>query len=127
MNDIVAANNAVAWQIESVDKDLAAATKEKLREVIDPEIGLNVIELGLIRDVELAPGEAKVRMMLTTPFCPYGPAMLEAVRKSTQDAVNVPTTVARLELGTSENCLLTGEALCKGNAALTKSTCKTDR
>lgn len=90
---MVAANNAVAWQIESVDKDLAAATKEKLREVIDPEIGLNVIELGLIRDVELSPGEAKVRMMLTTPFCPYGSAMLEAVRKSTQDAVNVPTTV----------------------------------
>jgi len=40
---------------------------------------------------------------------------------------NVPTTVARLELGSPDTCLLTGTALCKGNAALTKSTCKTDR
>ncbi|MBI3359538.1 MAG: DUF59 domain-containing protein [Chloroflexi bacterium] len=93
MSDTVAANNAVAWQAESVNQELAATVKEKLREVIDPEIGLNVIELGLIRDLEIAPESAKVSMMLTTPFCPYGPAMLEAVRKSAQDVLNVPTTI----------------------------------
>ena len=93
MSEMVASNNVVVWQIENVNKDLAGVMKEKLREVIDPEIGLNVIELGLIRDVELAPENAKVSMMLTTPFCPYGPAMLEAVRKSAQDVVNLPTSI----------------------------------
>jgi metal-sulfur cluster biosynthetic enzyme len=72
---------------------LAVAVKDKLREVIDPEIGLNVIELGLIRDVEVAPDKANVRMMLTTPFCPYGPAMLEQTRKSAQDVLDRPTTI----------------------------------
>lgn len=55
---------------------------ESLRSVIDPEIGLNIVELGLIRkiDVEEADDTANVTMILTTPFCPYGPALIEQVR-----------------------------------------------
>ncbi len=87
------ANNQVNWQVEGVDAALAASVKDKLREVIDPEIGLNVIELGLIRDVEVSPEKGHVRMMLTTPFCPYGPAMLEQTRKSAQDVLARPTTI----------------------------------
>jgi metal-sulfur cluster biosynthetic enzyme len=87
------ANNQPRWQVEDVDGALAATVKEKLREVIDPEIGLNVIELGLVRDVEVAPDKGHVKMMLTTPFCPYGPAMLEQTRKSAQDALQRPTTI----------------------------------
>ena len=86
-------NNETTWQVEGVDPALGAAVKEKLREVIDPEIGLNVIELGLIRDVEVMPDKANVRMMLTTPFCPYGPAMLEQTRKSAQDVLERPTSI----------------------------------
>jgi len=93
MTDAPAGSNLLVWQAETADPALAAAVKEKLREVLDPEIGLNVIELGLIRDVELAPDMAKVRMMLTTPFCPYGPAMMESVRTTTHDVVQVPTTI----------------------------------
>ncbi len=56
---------------------------ESLRSVIDPEIGLNIVELGLIRNVEVneAEGTAEVTMILTTPFCPYGPALIEQVRQ----------------------------------------------
>ncbi|MCZ7671967.1 MAG: iron-sulfur cluster assembly protein [Chloroflexi bacterium] len=45
---------------------------ESLRSVIDPEIGLNVVELGLIREVNLDEEAdfAKITMILTTPFCP---------------------------------------------------------
>lgn len=53
---------------------------EGLRTVIDPEIGLNIVELGLIRNVELGEEKTKITMILTTPFCPYGPAIIEQVR-----------------------------------------------
>jgi metal-sulfur cluster biosynthetic enzyme len=55
---------------------------ESLRSVIDPEIGLNIVELGLVRnlDVDMESDSAKITMILTTPFCPYGPQLIEKVR-----------------------------------------------
>jgi metal-sulfur cluster biosynthetic enzyme len=53
---------------------------EALRSVIDPEIGLNIVELGLIRNIEVGEEKTKITMILTTPFCPYGPALIEQVR-----------------------------------------------
>ncbi len=55
---------------------------EALRSVIDPEIGLNVVELGLLRqiDIDEENDSAKITMILTTPFCPYGPQIIEQVR-----------------------------------------------
>ncbi len=55
---------------------------ESLRSVVDPEIGLNIVELGLIRHVDLNDEDdsATITMILTTPFCPYGPAIIEQVR-----------------------------------------------
>ena len=71
--------------------------KDSLREVVDPEIGLNIIELGLVRDVALEEDSAELTMILTTPFCPYGPAMLEMTRKKAEEALDRPTTI---EMGT---------------------------
>ncbi|MCA9935155.1 MAG: metal-sulfur cluster assembly factor [Ardenticatenaceae bacterium] len=55
---------------------------ETLRSVIDPEIGLNIVELGLVRNLEIdeEKNSAKITMILTTPFCPYGPQLIEQVR-----------------------------------------------
>ena len=55
---------------------------ESLRTVIDPEIGLNIVELGLLRNVEVQEAEdsATITMILTTPFCPYGPQLIDQVR-----------------------------------------------
>lgn len=55
---------------------------ESLRSVIDPEIGMNIVELGLVRNLEVdEPADrAKITMILTTPFCPYGPQLIEQVR-----------------------------------------------
>lgn len=66
---------------------------ESLRSVIDPEIGMNVIELGLVRDIEIADESAHVKMIMTTPFCPYAPQLLEQTRRTTQDFLGVPTTI----------------------------------
>ena len=43
---------------------------EALRQVIDPELGINVVDLGLIYGAELEDGQARVSMTMTTPGCP---------------------------------------------------------
>jgi metal-sulfur cluster biosynthetic enzyme len=72
---------------------------EALRAVIDPEIGLNVVELGLIRnlDVDEEAQRARITMILTTPFCPYGPQLIEQVRLIGSQVMGNGTEV---ELGT---------------------------
>ena len=66
---------------------------EALQAVIDPEIGMNVVDLGLIRHLDLQPDQLHITMILTTPFCPDGPQMLEQTRRAAQEAAGVPTTV----------------------------------
>jgi metal-sulfur cluster biosynthetic enzyme len=83
----------VVWQAETQDAAQAEAVREALREVVDPEIGLNIIELGLIRDVSLEGEKAQVKMILTTPFCPYGPAIMEETRKKVADVVGRPAVI----------------------------------
>ncbi len=67
--------------------------REALRQVVDPEIGMDVIALGLIRELELLADRSHVGMILTTPFCPYAPQLMEQVRRCVQDATGVPTTI----------------------------------
>lgn len=92
MPEMTARNEAI-WQAEAQDAIKSAALRDALREIVDPEIGLNIIELGLIRDVEFQPEKTWVKMILTTPFCPYGPAIIEQTRKKTADTVGQPATV----------------------------------
>lgn len=67
---------------------------EALREVIDPEIGLNVVELGLIRNLEIdEEGNAHIVMIMTTPFCPYAPQLIEQVRLATNNVTSGNTEV----------------------------------
>lgn len=86
-------SNRVVWQAESQDLARAEAVREALREIVDPEIGLNIIELGLIRDLDLQPDKAQVKMILTTPFCPYGPAIMEETRKKVADVAGQPAVI----------------------------------
>ena len=70
-----------------------AEVREALRQVVDPEIGLDVLALGLVRELILKPDQAHVKMLLTTPFCPYGPAMLETTRQKAEEALERPTNI----------------------------------
>jgi metal-sulfur cluster biosynthetic enzyme len=86
-------NQKVVWQADSTHPELTDTLRESLREVIDPEIGLNIIELGLVRNMEIDDTQAKLTMILTTPFCPYGPAMLDMTRKKAEESLGRPTTI----------------------------------
>ncbi len=59
--------------------------EEKLKEVIDPEIGFDVISLGLIYNIEVKNKKAKITMTLTSPFCPYGSMLIEMVKRKVEE------------------------------------------
>ena len=64
------------------------AVRSALETVMDPEINLSVIDLGLIREVIfLEPPKTLIRMMLTTPFCPYAPQMIADVKQAVTSVV----------------------------------------
>jgi metal-sulfur cluster biosynthetic enzyme len=77
--------------------DTAMKTEEGLREalrvVVDPEIGMNIVELGLIRTIDLQEDRAHIIMIMTTPFCPYAPALLEKTRQVAQEYSGLPATI----------------------------------
>jgi len=85
--------NHLTWQAEGDHPELCQALKEGLRVVKDPELGLDVIQLGLIREVAIEPESAQIRMILTTPYCPYAYVMLEATKKQAEKALNRPVNI----------------------------------
>ena len=85
--------NRPAWDAEQTQPELVKQLKEALRDVIDPELGFNIIQLGLIRNVTIDDRGVILHMILTTPFCPYGPAMIEMTRKKAEGAVPLPVTI----------------------------------
>ena len=81
------------WELDSTDPQKAETLRQALREVIDPELGLNIIELGLIREASILEDELTIKMILTTPFCPYGPALLDMTRAKASEEMGLETTV----------------------------------
>jgi nitrite reductase/ring-hydroxylating ferredoxin subunit/metal-sulfur cluster biosynthetic enzyme len=78
---------AAAAPTSSAPSQQEMAVRSALETVMDPEIGLSVIDLGLIRTVDVQPGRTRVDMLLTTPFCPYAPQMIADVKQAAQSVV----------------------------------------
>lgn len=93
MEEETTKRNPAKWEYESIDPEKAALLKDALREVRDPELGYNVIELGLIRNVELQESRFLITMILTTPFCPYAPSMVEQVRKQAETVLDLSVAI----------------------------------
>ncbi len=85
--------NTTVWNAEKDFPDLCEKLRTALQEVKDPELGVSVIELGLIRNVTITPDQAIIKMILTTPYCPYGPAMMEITRSKAEEALGRTTNV----------------------------------
>jgi metal-sulfur cluster biosynthetic enzyme len=94
-------HDAPAPVVEQQEKAMATATVEGVWEAIrknvyDPEIGLNIVDLGLVYDVKVTDGKAvDIEMTLTSPGCPIGPQIISGVQTYVQraypdlDAINV--------------------------------------
>jgi metal-sulfur cluster biosynthetic enzyme len=85
--------NVLKWSINDTHPDIVERVRASLAEVVDPEIGMNIIQLGLVRDVQVDGEIARLKMILTTPFCPYGPAMVDMTRQKAQEGLKMPVTV----------------------------------
>jgi metal-sulfur cluster biosynthetic enzyme len=59
--------------------------QDALTNVIDPELGLDFVELGLIYEVEIEEGEVFVTFTLTSPGCPIGPQVGEQIEEFVGD------------------------------------------
>jgi metal-sulfur cluster biosynthetic enzyme len=89
-----AAPDAPAFDPERRATELAIL--DALRAVVDPEIGMNVVELALIKQILLGPESTEVKMILTTPFCPYAGSMIAQVKEQVESVVEHEVKVTLL-------------------------------
>lgn len=67
--------------------------QEALKKVEDPEAGMNVVDLGLVYGIEVAPGRVRVAMTMTSPACPAASYLLDeaaaAIREAAPEELDV--------------------------------------
>ncbi|UCC61453.1 MAG: metal-sulfur cluster assembly factor [Anaerolineae bacterium] len=62
---------------------------EALKSVLDPELGLNIVDLGLVYGVEIDDGHVNVTMTLTTPGCPLHTAIARGAEAAVRNLPDV--------------------------------------
>jgi len=60
----------------------AETVRLALRQVKDPELDMNIVDLGLVYDVEVDDGQVRINMTLTSPGCPAGPMITNDIYKT---------------------------------------------
>lgn len=70
---------------------------EALRQVIDPELGVNIVDLGLVYEVQSTPdGQVHIKMTMTTPACPLSRYLTDAVEAALWRLDGVSNVVVEL-------------------------------
>ncbi len=64
------------------DEEIARRAWEVLGQVYDPEIGIDLVNLGLVYELSVSDGAVRVRMSLTTPGCPMSDSLPDAVTRA---------------------------------------------
>lgn len=86
--------------MHSARPELEAEILAALREVDDPELGVNIVDLGLVVSCEIAPGEVSITLMMTTPTCPLGRLIAETAAAAVGKRLGPDYTVhVRVERG----------------------------
>ncbi len=67
-----------------------------LRQIIDPELGINIVDLGLIYDVQIQGGAVVIRMTLTTKGCPLHGSFVQAVERAIREMAGVTSAYAEV-------------------------------
>ena len=93
-NEPAAAPEAPPFDPERRATELAIL--DALRSVVDPEIGMNVVELALIKQIVLGEDSTEIKMILTTPFCPYAGSMIQQVKEQVEAVVEHDVKVTLL-------------------------------
>ena len=76
-----------------MDQDMKDSMLSALENVIDPELGIDIVNLGLVYDVDLDDeGEATVTMTLTSMGCPMGPVIVDQVETALSELPEVKNT-----------------------------------
>ncbi|TML28241.1 MAG: metal-sulfur cluster assembly factor, partial [Actinobacteria bacterium] len=68
---------------------------EALTNVIDPELGLDFVELGLVYDIEVEGGDVAITFTLTSPGCPIGPQVSDQMREFVGEVEGVESVEPR--------------------------------
>jgi len=76
-----------------VDQEIV---RESLKGILDPELGLNIVDLGLIYDIEIQDGDVQVAFTLTAMGCPIGPMIGEQIQETVMALPGVKTVSAEL-------------------------------
>ncbi len=63
--------------------------RERLKDVLDPELQMSIMELGLVYDVDVADAKVKVTYTLTSPACPLGPVIDGQIQSAVMDMPGV--------------------------------------
>ena len=65
------------------------AVFEAIKEIIDPEVGINIVDMGLIYGVDIEDETVNITMTLTSPGCPAGGQLINGTQHVTQQLENV--------------------------------------
>jgi metal-sulfur cluster biosynthetic enzyme len=91
---------AAATETEPVFDMTRRATElailDALRAVVDPELGMDVVELALIRQIIIGAESSEIKMVLTTPFCPYAGSMVQQIKDQAESVLEHPVKVTLL-------------------------------
>src|SRR6478752_575296 len=93
-NQDAPATEAAPFDLQRRATDLAIL--DAPRDVVGPEIGMNVVELALIKQIILGPDSTEIKMILTTPFCPYAGSMIAQVKEQVESVVDHDVKVTLL-------------------------------
>lgn len=67
--------------------------REALKEVIDPEVGINIVDLGLVYNIDSGPDQITIDMTMTSPACPMGPYIQDDVEQTLQELAGETTAI----------------------------------